>query len=79
MTSHHYGVFMAHTETQTALGWLPTPRSECVDNRFDNLIAANCGGAAFRVNNANCTNNVILCARFEDNRQGGLSLGSRTE
>jgi len=77
--SHHYGVFMAHTETQTALGWLPTPRSECVDNLFDNLIAANCGGPAFRVNNANCTNNLIICARFEDNRQGGLSLGSRTE
>jgi len=45
----------------------------------NNLITTNCGGAAFHVNNASCTNNIISCARFEGNLQGDLALGSRTE
>jgi hypothetical protein len=72
--SRHHGVFMAHTEMQTALGWGPAPQTECVDNSFTNLIAANCGGAAFRVNNSTCTNNIIIRAHFKGNGQGGLSL-----
>jgi hypothetical protein len=72
--SHHYGVFMAHAERQTGRGWQPVPRTECVHNSFTNLIASNCGGAAFRVNNTTCTNNVIVAAQFHDNAQGGLSL-----
>ena len=72
--SHHYGVFMAHSETQTATGWAPAPKTECADNAFTNLIAMNCGGAAFRVNNTTCTNNVIIRARFEGNGSGNLSL-----
>jgi hypothetical protein len=50
-----------------------------VDNLFNDLIATNCGESAFHVNNASCTNNIISCARFEDNRQGDLALGSRNE
>jgi hypothetical protein len=72
--SHHHGVFMAHTEMQTAQGWGPAPKTECAHNSFTNLIAVNCGGAAFRINNKNCTNNVIIRATFEGNRKGGLSL-----
>jgi hypothetical protein len=72
--SHHYGVFMAHTERQTVRGWQPAPRTECMRNAFTNLIASNCGSAAFRVNNTTCTNNVIIGAQFHDNIQGGLSL-----
>ena len=72
--SHHHGVFMAHTETQTAHGWTPAPKTECTKNSFTNLIAVNCGGAAFRVNNSTCTNNVITRAIFDGNRKGGLSL-----
>ncbi len=34
----------------------------------------NCGGAAFRVNNTTCTNNVIIRAQFAGNGKGGLSL-----
>jgi hypothetical protein len=71
--SRHYGVFMAHAETRTARGWGPAPRTECADNSFTNLTAENCGGAAFRVNNSTCTNNVIIRARFEGNRNGNLS------
>ena len=72
--SRHYGVFMAHAEKQTARGWQSVPRTECVENSFTNLIAANCGGAAFRVNDTTCTNNVIVRRQFDDNVQGGLSL-----
>ncbi len=72
--SRHYGVFMAHTERQTMRGWAPTPRTECVHNAFTNLIASNCGSAAFRVNNTTCTNNVIIGAKFHNDVQGGLSL-----
>jgi hypothetical protein len=71
--SHHYGVFMAHAEEETATGWGPAPQTECTDNAFTNLSATNCGGAAFRVNSANCTNNVIVCANFVGNRKGGIS------
>jgi len=72
--SHHFGVFMAHAETQTAQGWGPAPKTECTKNSFTNLIAVNCGGAAFRINNNSCTNNVITHATFEGNLKGGLSL-----
>jgi hypothetical protein len=72
--SRHYGVFMAHAERQTVRGWAPVPRTECVHNAFTNLVASNCGGAAFRVNDTTCTNNVIIGAQFHDDVQGGLSL-----
>ncbi len=71
--SHHHGVFMAHSETQTAAGWGPAPQSECVYNAFTNLVAMDCGGAAFRVNNTTCTHNLIIRPRFEGNGKGGLS------
>jgi hypothetical protein len=65
---------MAHTERPTANGWVPAPKTECVYNRFANLVAMNCGGAAFRVNNTTCTNNIIIRANFVGNVKGGLSL-----
>jgi hypothetical protein len=71
--SRHYGVFMAHAETQTSRGWEPIPRTECAQNLFTNLAASDCGGAAFRVNNATCTNNVVIRPRFDGNARGGLS------
>jgi hypothetical protein len=65
--SHHFGVFMA--------GHLhPAAETECADNAFTNLTAANCGGAAFRVNNITCTNNILIRAQFAKNLKGGLSL-----
>jgi polygalacturonase len=72
--SRHYGVFMAHSEHQTATGWGPVPKTECVYNAFTNLVAMNCGGAAFRVNNTTCTDNVIIRPKFAGNAKGGLSL-----
>jgi len=72
--SRHYGVFMAHAEQQTPRGWEPVPRTECAQNSFTNLAASDCGGAAFRVNNITCTNNVIIRPGFDGNVQGGLSL-----
>jgi hypothetical protein len=65
--SHHFGVFMAgHL-------WQPA-QTECADNAFTNLTATNCGGAAFRVNNITCTNNILIRAQFAKNLKGGLSL-----
>lgn len=74
--SRHHGVFMAHSETFTPRGWGPAPRTECVYNAFTNLIALNCGGAAFRVNNTTCTNNIIIRPQFNGNLKGNLSLAA---
>jgi hypothetical protein len=71
--SHHFGVFMAQAEEMTDDGWAPAPETECADNSFDNLIADNCGSAAFRINNLACTNNVIIHSNFNGNLHGGLS------
>ena len=71
--SRNHGVFMAQAEEMTAKGWGMAPQTECVDNAFTNLVATNCGGAAFRVNNGTCTNNVLISAKFERNAQGGVS------
>ena len=71
--SRHHGVFMAHSEQLTAHGWGPAPKTECAYNAFSNLVAMNCGGAAFRVNNTTCTNNIIIRANFAGNGKGGLS------
>jgi parallel beta-helix repeat protein len=71
--SHHHGVFIAHAETQTPFGWGPAPMTECTHNSFTNLIAVNCGGAAFRVNNSTCTNNTLIRAMFNGNVKGGIS------
>ena len=66
---------MAHAERPTAHGWEPAPKTECVYNDFTNLIAMNCGSAAFRVNDTTCTHNVIIRPKFADNgKGGGLSL-----
>lgn len=71
--SHHFGVFMAHSEKFSAGAVHPAPESECTQNAFTNLIAKNCGGAAFRVNNSTCINNVIIRPKFDGNLKGGLS------
>lgn len=72
--SRHYGVFMAHVDQLTPHGLKAAPQTECVQNSFTNLTASNCGGAAFRVNNTTCVNNIVIGAQFTDNVKGGLSL-----
>lgn len=72
--SHHYGVFMAHADQLTPQGLKPAPQTACVQNSFTNLVASNCGSAAFRVNNATCVGNVLVGAQFANNLKGGLSL-----
>jgi hypothetical protein len=71
--SHHFGVFIAHSEQYIAGVVQPAPHSECTQNVFTNLIARNCGSAAFRVNNSTCVNNVLIHPQFEGNFRGGLS------
>lgn len=71
--SHNHGVFMAQTGTHTNRGWRLCPGTECTGNSFDGLLITNCGGHAFVVNNASCTNNLISSAHFLDNLKGGLA------
>jgi hypothetical protein len=71
--SHRDGVFMAQTAFPTAKGWRFSPGTECSGNDFENLVISDCGGRAFRVNDASCTNNVIFGARFLGNAKGGMS------
>ncbi len=75
--SHHFGIFMAHAETPTALGWGPAPKTACTHNSFTNLVAVDCGGPAFRINDVTCTNNVLIRALFDQNPGGGLSLAQQ--
>jgi hypothetical protein len=72
--SHHFGVFMAHAELFANGHIQAAPQTECADNAFTNLTATNCGGAAFRVNNITCTNNILIRPQFAKNLKGGLSL-----
>jgi len=67
--SRQYGVFMAHAVEPTANGWQVVPQTECEQNYFINLTAADCGSAAFWINNTTCTNNIIVGARFGDSAQ----------
>jgi parallel beta-helix repeat protein len=64
--SRNHGVFMAQAEIPKL--------TACINNSFTNIQATNCGGAAFRVNDATCTDNTIVRAKFEENQHGGLSL-----
>ncbi len=71
--SRHDGIFMAQTASLTAQGWQYSPNTECVGNRFENLVVNDCGGKAFQVNDASCTDNTIAGACFQRNLLGGLA------
>ena len=70
--SRHDGVFMAQTAAPTGQGWQLSPSTECIGNSFEDLTVNDCGGKAFRVNDASCTNNAISGADFLRNLLGGL-------
>jgi hypothetical protein len=71
--SRHDGVFMAQTAALTAGVWQLCPNTECSGDDFENLKVNDCGGRAFRVNDASCTNNCISWALFQRNLRGGMS------
>jgi parallel beta-helix repeat protein len=70
--SHHDGVFMAQWGDCTPAGWQLVPQTECEGNHFSGLEIYDCGGVAFRVNDAACINNVIEEGIFSGNMNGGL-------
>ncbi len=74
--SHHDGVFMAQAAAHTAQGWRLCPDTQCIGNNFQSLVVNDCGGKAFQVNDASCTNNVIFGASFLRNILGGLGQPS---
>jgi parallel beta-helix repeat protein len=71
--SHHDGVFMAQAAAYTAKGWQLCPDTQCIGNNFQSLVVNDCGGKAFQVNDASCTNNAIFGASFLRNILGGLA------
>jgi hypothetical protein len=71
--SRHHGVFMAEAGVSTAAGRRLLAGSACTGNTFNELLIAHCGGNAFRINDAGCTNNTLSDGQFLDNAQGGLS------
>ena len=71
--SHHDGVFMAQAAAHTAKGWQLCPDTQCIGNNFQSLVVNDCGGKAFQVNDASCTNNAIFGASFLHNILGGLA------
>ena len=71
--SRNHGIFMAEAGVSTATGWRVLPGSECAGNSFKKLSISHCGGSAFRVNDAGCTNNRLFDGQFLDNAHGGLS------
>jgi hypothetical protein len=62
--SRHFGVFIAQADIETPRGWRPVAHTECRDNLFTNLRAADCGDAVFHVNDPTCTNNVVAPGAF---------------
>ena len=66
------GVFMAQAGGETTNGWALTPATECADNKFTEMAVSDCGGVAFRANDASCVNNSIRDAEFSNNTRGGL-------
>jgi len=70
--SRRHGVFMAQTLAPTKSGWQLCPGTECTGNSFDHVSISKCGGKAFLINNASCTNNPISAATYLDNLQGDL-------
>jgi Right handed beta helix region len=71
--SRHHGVFMAEAGVVTATGWRLLSGTECTGNQFKKLLITHCGGSAFRINDAGCTNNSLRDGQFLDNAKGGLS------
>ena len=68
--SHNFGVFMAQAMEQTTKGCQRDPQTECTNNSFTNFSANKCGSAAFRINDLDCTNNVMIGAQFDDPAHG---------
>ena len=62
--NRHFGVFMAQAFETAASGVEPQPDTQCDNNSFTGLVATQNGGAAFRVNDVSCTNNIIVDPQF---------------
>jgi parallel beta-helix repeat protein len=65
--SRHHGVFMAQAGGDTPKGWQLTAGTECTGNNFAKISVTNCGGRAFVIGDASCTNNPISDAHYFNN------------
>jgi len=64
--SRRHGIFIAQTLAPTLKGWQLRPGTECINNSFDHLDIGHCGGKAFLINDASCTNNLVSAATILD-------------
>jgi len=69
--SRRYGVFMAQN---IDAAFKDQGQPDCTDNSFTQVTAGQCGNAAFRINDATCTNNVVSEAKFTGDIHAQLSL-----
>jgi hypothetical protein len=71
--SRNDGVFMAQTAEPGPKGWVLAAGTECTGNDFEGLTITNCGGNAFVIHDASCTDNLVHHALFMNNTPGGFS------
>jgi hypothetical protein len=71
--SRHDGVFMAQASFPVLKGWRLRPGTQCTGNNFENLTINDCGGNAFKVDDASCIGNVISGAHFWGNVLGAVT------
>jgi len=71
--SIHDGVFMAEAGESTDEGWKVIPGTQCADNLFNGMVVMDSEGAAFRVANTSCTNNIVNGAQLINNKKGGIA------
>ena len=71
-SSRDFGVFMAENLDEAVRNL--ARETECTNNSFTNFIADQCGGAAFRINDATCTNNILIDAQFTGDDHGKFSF-----
>lgn len=69
--SRRYGVFMAQN---IDAAFKDQGQPDCTDNSFTQVTAGQCGNAAFRINDATCTNNVVSEAKFTGDIHAQLSM-----
>jgi len=69
-SSRHYGVFIAQNMDADFNG---KDGTDCTNNSFTKITAGQCGGAVFRVNDADCTNNFVTDAKFSGDIHAQLS------
>lgn len=69
--SRNMGVYITHAAEKNGQGeWIMEKDTQCDANTFSGLVVRDCAGAAFRVNEATCSNTLLVAAQFIGNGEG---------